>query len=160
MSSIGERAQLVDEGPVPGPFDQLDEAVLGLRRQRIGAVLLVAHLALGRNRIALELADQVASLELAGATGVLRYPILFAAVEQRRALDLALDRAGGMLSKKIAHLTVMSDRTYCQLKSTKSLESGHFPVRIAHAATGDVARQKPIGSEPIPGGLAPLRVTP
>ena len=90
MCCIGERAQLVDEGPVPGPFDQLDEAVLGLRRQRIGAVLLVAHLALGRNRIALELADQVASLELAGATGVLRYPdSCLVAVEQRRALVMS-----------------------------------------------------------------------
>ena len=66
MCCIGERGQFVDEGPVPGAFDQLDETMLALRRRRIGAVPLVAHLALGRNRIALELADRVARLELAG----------------------------------------------------------------------------------------------
>ena len=31
---------------------------------------------------------------------------------------------------------------------------GHSLVRIAHATTGDVAQQKPIGSKPIPGRKA------
>ena len=31
--------------------------------------------------------------------------------------------------KKIPHLTVMTDRTYCRLKPTKTFESGHFLVR-------------------------------
>jgi hypothetical protein len=31
--------------------------------------------------------------------------------------------------KKIPHLTVMTDRTYCSLNPTKTLESGHFLVR-------------------------------
>ena len=48
--TVRERAQLIDEGFVPGALDQLDEAVLALRTQRIGAGLLVADLYFGVDR--------------------------------------------------------------------------------------------------------------
>ena len=42
----------------------------------------------------------------------------------------------------------------CRLEPTKTLESGHFLVRIAPATTGDVAQRKRLGSKPVGGRKA------
>src|SRR5262249_54557225 len=43
MSAVRKRTQLLNEGTIPRPLDQLDKAVLALRGERIGAFTFARH---------------------------------------------------------------------------------------------------------------------
>ena len=69
MGAVRERAQLIDEGFVPVALDQLDEAVLALRTEWIGAGLLVADLCFGLDRPAGSLPARYAAWNLPAPPG-------------------------------------------------------------------------------------------
>jgi hypothetical protein len=72
VCAIRKCAQFLHEGAVPRFLYDFDVALLALRNERIGAVLLVAFFPFGRNLIALQQASKVTRLELTGAPRVLR----------------------------------------------------------------------------------------
>src|SRR5262249_21654411 len=54
MSAVRKRTQLLNEGTIPRPLDQLDKAVLALRGERIGAIFLGAFFTFARHAVALQ----------------------------------------------------------------------------------------------------------
>jgi hypothetical protein len=53
MRTIGESAKLLYEGLIPWCIDHLDEAVLALRHERIGAIFFRIFFAFSRDTVAL-----------------------------------------------------------------------------------------------------------
>src|SRR6185503_11412967 len=95
MVPVGEPGELIDELLIPIPGDELDEAVLALRRQRLCPFLLRAGVTLGEGVVALQETDEIMRLELAGAANVLRDADTdVGAVEDRRGDHLALQIGG------------------------------------------------------------------
>jgi hypothetical protein len=53
MRALREGAQFVDEVLIPGSLDELDETMLALGGEWIGAILFTVGFAFGRNDVAL-----------------------------------------------------------------------------------------------------------